>query len=95
MLWGLLLGNWIDLDHIYLRLIGRVPWFSSACESFGQNCSIGVYPLHNWTLAFSSLAVGGLIFHEDKRLKLVGWLGIGTFLAVFLDYIHMVTGFAF
>jgi hypothetical protein len=58
MLWGLLLGNVIDLDHIYARLIGTVPWFGSACtKGLGAQCSFstsnfGVYPLHSPYVAF-------------------------------------------
>jgi len=94
MLWGLLLGNWMDLDHIYLRLIEKAPWFGSACESFGQNCSIGVYPLHTWALAYSGLVIGALVFSCDKKLKFLGWVGVGMFIHACLDYIHMITGFA-
>ena len=95
MLWGLLLGNAIDLDHVYLRLLGEVPWFGSACARVGTNCSIGFYPLHNWSFALSALTTGILVFHKNKRLKLIGWLGIGVFLNVLLDFIHMISGFGF
>lgn len=95
MVWGLLLGNLIDLDHIYYRIIGKVPWFESACNHIGQGCSIGIYPLHNMNFAISSLLISSLIFHNNKRLRFIGWLGLGAFLNILLDYIHMITGFGF
>ncbi|MCK5150061.1 hypothetical protein KAJ87_04010 [Candidatus Pacearchaeota archaeon] len=93
MLWGLLLGNLIDLDHIYSRIVGDVGWFESACVEFGKNCSFGFYPLHNWTFGIMFLVLGGLIFFKDKRLKFVGWLCLGAFFNLVLDYIHMIIGF--
>ena len=48
MLWGLLLGNLIDLDHVYYRIIGKVEWFGSACQELGMQCSLGFYPLHTY-----------------------------------------------
>ena len=49
MLYGLLLGNLVDLDHVYYRIIGKVGWFESACPQLGMQCSFGFYPLHNLT----------------------------------------------
>jgi hypothetical protein len=92
-LWGLLAGNLIDLDHIYMRIIGAFPWFGSACQHFGQNCSIGVYPLHSWLLAGIFLLGTNLAFFRDKRIKLIGFIFLGAFLNILLDYIAMVTGF--
>ena len=36
MLFGLLVANLIDLDHIYCRIIGKVGWFESACGQIGK-----------------------------------------------------------
>ena len=93
MVWGLLLGNLIDLDHVYYRLIGKVGWFESACEHFGQGCSLGFYPLHNLYLAPVFLLLGGLIFVKNKKVKFIGWLGLGAFIHLILDYIHLLIGF--
>ena len=96
MLWGLMLGNFVDLDHVYYRIIGKAPWFGSACvEGLGSQCSFGIYPLHTWTLVWIGLIFGSLIFCCDKRLRFFGWLGVGVFLALFLDWVHLVSGFAF
>jgi len=93
MLWGLLLGNLIDLDHIYLRMIGEVPWFGSACLEFGKNCSFGVYPLHSPLFVLIFFIFGALVFSPDKRLKFVGWLSLGASLNLVLDWIHLLIGF--
>ncbi len=91
-LYGLLLGNLIDLDHIYYRLIGKVNWLESACQNLGEQCSIGFYPLHNTTLAIILLLISALIFTKNKKIKFIGWLSLGAFLNFALDYIHMTTG---
>lgn len=58
MFWGLTLANLIDLDHVYYRIIGKVPWFGSACPNFWHGCtSLGVYPMHS----FFSLILAALI----------------------------------
>ena len=94
MLWGLLLGNLIDLDHIYYRIISKVGWFESACvEGFGSQCSFGFYPLHNWIVVIIALVLSSLIFIKDKRIKFIGWLCFGAFLNLVLDYIHLLIGF--
>ena len=93
MLWGLMLGNLIDLDHVYYRLIGKVGWFESACPKFGMQCSFGFYPLHNLTFVFVFLIFSGLIFARDKRVKFIGWLSLGALLNLVLDYIHLLIGF--
>ena len=93
MLWGLLLANLIDLDHIYYRIIGKVGWFESACERFGLNCSIGFYPLHTWAIAFIGLFVTILILHKNKKLRFIGWIGLGIFIHMVLDLIHELIGF--
>jgi hypothetical protein len=93
MLWGLLLGNLIDLDHVYSRIIGKVGWFESACPQLGMQCSFGFYPLHNLTFAIIFLLISGMIFIKNKKLKFIGWLSLGAFLNLALDYIHLLIGF--
>ena len=92
MLLGLLLGNLIDLDHIYYRIIGKVGWFESACPRLGMQCSFGFYPLHNLAFAIIFLLGSSLIFLKDKKFKLAGWLCLGAFLNLLLDYVHLITG---
>ena len=93
MLWGLILGNLVDLDHIYYRIIGKVGWFESACANgFGSQCSIGFYPLHNLNFAIIFLILSGLIFFRNKKVKFIGWLCLGAFLNLLLDYISMISG---
>jgi hypothetical protein len=92
MLFGLLLGNLIDLDHIYYRLIGKVGWFKSACPEIGMQCSFGFYPLHNWIVLVISLIFFPLIFSKNKKIKFIGWLSLGVFLNLVLDLIHLFTG---
>ena len=93
MLSGLLLGNIIDLDHIYLRIVGKVGWFESACPHVGMQCSFGFYPLHSLTFAICFLLLSGLIFMKNNKLKFLGWLFLGAFLNLVLDYIHLISGF--
>ncbi|MFA5857274.1 MAG: hypothetical protein WC867_07965 [Candidatus Pacearchaeota archaeon] len=93
MLFGLLLGNIIDLDHIYYRIIGKAPWFGSACEEFGMQCSFNFYPLHNSTMAVVFLIFTALLLIEDKRIKFFGWFALGALLNLIIDYIHLKTGF--
>jgi hypothetical protein len=93
MLLGLLLGNLVDIDHIYYRLIGKVEWFGSACGEFGKNCSFGVYPFHSWTIFACALVVGILVFCKDKKCRFIGWLGLGIALNLILDYAHFLIGF--
>jgi len=52
MCYGLLAGNIIDIDHIFPRIMGKVPWFESACENglFTQ-CSFDHYMFHNMATA--------------------------------------------
>lgn len=92
MLWGLLLGNLIDLDHIYYRIIGKVGWFESACPTSGMQCSFNFYPLHNLTFAIIFVIFSSLIFIKNKKIKFVGWLSLGALLNLALDYIHLITG---
>ena len=93
MLYGLLLGNLVDLDHVYYRIIGKVGWFESACPQLGMQCSFGFYPLHNLVFAIIFLVFSGLIFTKNKKLKLIGWISLGAVLNFLLDYIHLITGF--
>jgi hypothetical protein len=93
MLWGLLLGNLIDLDHIYFRIIGKVPWFKSACSNLGEQCSFGFYPLHSIYVLVVSLVLSLLILNKNKKIKFIGWLGLGIVIHLFLDYIHLIIGF--
>jgi len=92
MLFGLLLGNLIDLDHVYYRIIGKVGWLESACPKFGMQCSWGFYPLHNLSFAIIFLFSSSLIFLKNRKIKFIGWLSLGAFLNLFLDYIHLATG---
>lgn len=98
MLWGLLLGNVIDLDHIYYRLIGKVGWFESACpEGLGSQCSFGIYPLHNLLTAFILIIVSLISYRfikNNKKAEWMFWISIGALLNLVLDYIHLITGFA-
>ena len=98
MLWGLLLGNAIDLDHIYYRLIGKVGWFESACvDGLGSQCSFGIYPLHNALTAVILMVTALISFsyiEKSKKAKWILWISIGALLNLLLDYIHLVIGFA-
>lgn len=90
---GLLLGNLVDLDHVYYRLIGKVPWFQSACGHFWGQCSWNFYPLHNIYFFIIFLFFGIiLIFSKNKYSKLLGWIFIGAFLNLSLDYLSMISG---
>jgi len=93
MLWGLLLGNLIDLDHIYYRIIGKVGWFESACPQIGMQCSFGFYPLHNWIAVIIFFIFSFLVFVKNKKIKFIGWLAIGALSNILLDYIHHLIGF--
>ncbi len=98
MLYGLLAGNLIDLDHIYLKIIGKVGWFESACSNgLGSQCSFGIYPLHNLTSAVILIIASIILFKQKNKnfkLNFVFWLLIGAILNLVLDYIHLVTRFA-
>ena len=93
MLWGLLFGNLVDLDHIYYRIIGKIGWFESACGKIGKGCSYGFYPLHSFTFIVIFLILSFLIFHKNKKAKFIGWLFLGAALNVMLDFVHIKTGF--
>jgi len=93
MFWGLMLANLIDLDHIYMRLIGKVGWFASACSEFGKNCSFEFYPLHNLYFIIPAIIFSSLVFSKNKKIKFVGWLSLGIAIHLALDYIHILIGF--
>lgn len=92
LLGGLLLGNLIDLDHVYARIIGKVGWWESACSSLGKQCSFNFYPLHNVYVLLFGVLLCSLIFFKNKKLKFFGFLGVGIVLNLALDYIHLWVG---
>ncbi len=92
---GLLLGNLIDLDHLYYRIIGKVEWAESACANAGSQCSFGFYPLHNWFVLITTLMLSTLILCKDKKWKFIGFIMLGAFLNLVLDLIHFSTGIGF
>lgn len=92
---GLALGNLIDLDHIYYRIIGKVGWFDSACSKLGEQCSFGFYPLHNYYFAIMFFGLSFLIFAKNRKIKFVGVIFFGAFLNLLFDFFHLITGFGF
>jgi hypothetical protein len=93
---GLLLANLIDLDHIFLRILGDVPWFGTSCGESGLVCSsINFYPLHSLIFLIASLVLTPLIFFKDNKIKFFGWLFLGVAIHLGLDYIQYFTGFGF
>lgn len=98
MLFGLLLGNIIDLDHIYLRIMGIVPWFGSICAGrHFWNCgSFGVYPLHSVYVMITFLILSVILFFlmkKDKKLKITQWMfwiSMGVSIHFILDFIHFL-----
>jgi hypothetical protein len=96
MFWGLIAGNFLDLDKIYFRLIGKVGWTESIhSKGFGVYSSIGTYPLHTFPiLVFLVLAMGTLFFlkKRNKKLYFLFWMAFGGVLHFALDYIQKVTG---
>ncbi len=93
MLYGLILGNLVDLDHLYYRVIGKIGWFESACPQAGMQCSFGFYPLHNWFFVGFFLILFSLIFAKNKKLEFIGWISFGAVLNFLLDYLHLLIGF--
>ena len=93
MVFGLLLANLIDLDHVIFRLIGKVPWFQSACTEFGKQCSLGFYPFHNIWVILVAIILCFFLLSKNKYLKFIGWLGMGIILHLFLDVVHYWIGF--
>ena len=94
MFWGLVLGNLIDLDHLYYRIIGKVSWTDSHCQTFFMKCSsIGFYPFHKVYFIFIFMALSSLVFFKKKEIKFLGWLAFGAFLNLILDMIQYIIGF--
>ncbi len=94
MLGGLLIANLIDLDHLYPRIIGEVGWFESACPEIGMQCSFNFYPLHNIYMLIVAVILSALLLSKNKKMRFVGWIGLGIVVHLALDYIHLLTGFA-
>jgi putative Mn2+ efflux pump MntP len=71
MLYGLILANLIDLDHIFYRIIGKVGWFESACPHIGMQCSFGFYPLHTIYVFITAivLVLASGIFLLSRKLS--------------------------
>ena len=96
---GLILGNLIDLDHVYYRIIGKVEWFESACiDGLGSQCSIGFYPLHNLYVFLIVIILAILFFlislyYKNKKIRFLYWLAIGVIIHLILDFTHLLTGF--
>ena len=93
MFWGLELINLIDLDHVYYRILGKVPWFGSACSHLGENCSFGFDPMHNIYAMIIFALASCLLLCENKKWKFAGWMALGGFLHLILDLMHMTIGF--
>lgn len=101
MLFGLLAGNLMDLDHVPSRVIGHREILKSACEEgFGTQCSFGTYALHSWEFAIALVVTIGLLYlfrktFVKKHISFgIGiWLAIGALLNMLLDLIHLWIGF--
>jgi len=103
MLVGLLLGNLIDLDHIFLRVIGVVPWLQNICsDGYFWKCNgfLG-YPLHSVYMLVALIITSIILFflmEEEKKLKITQWMFwicIGAILNLFLDILQLAIGFGF
>jgi hypothetical protein len=100
---GLLLGNLVDLDHVYSRLVGTVPWEGNMCgfEKFWECNGFFGYPLHSFYVILFIIMISMVIFpfmidnKKDKKLKWMFWICIGFLIHFALDFIQLVTGFAF
>jgi hypothetical protein len=103
MLFGLLLGNLVDLDHLLLRIEGFVPWFQSICRTkdFWKCNGFFGYPLHTPYMIVGLIILSAILFalmKKDKDFKVTKWMFwvcIGALLHLSLDFIQLVTGFAF
>ncbi len=103
MLWGLLLGNLIDLDHLFLRITGLVPWFQNICSSgvFWKCNGFYGYPLHSIYMIITLIVTSALLFflkQEETNLKVdkwMFWICIGALLNLSLDFIQLITGVGF
>jgi hypothetical protein len=103
MLWGLLLGNLIDLDHVFLRITGMVPWFHNICsEGYFWKCNgfLG-YPLHSVYFLVALIITSTILFflkEEEEKLdieKWMFWICIGAILNLSLDLLQLAIGFGF
>jgi hypothetical protein len=95
MLFGLEVANLIDLDHIYYRIIGKVGWFNSACSHLGEQCSWDFYCFHNFYVLTIALILIPLLFLRGNKYRfarLIGWIGLGILIHLFLDYMQLLTG---
>jgi hypothetical protein len=97
LLLGLLLANLVDLDHIYFRIIGIVPWFESMCtKGHFWNCgSFGFYPVHSVYLMISVFIVSIILFFLMKKdklkiTKLMFWISIGILIHFSFDLLHLL-----
>ncbi len=102
MLFGLLLGNLIDLDHVLLRIEGVVPWFQSMCPGVFWKCSgFFGYPFHSVYMIVALIAASAVLFflkQEETDLKVdkwMFWICIGALIHLFLDFIQLTTGAGF
>jgi len=103
MLYGLLLANLIDLDHIFLRIFGSVPLFGSICgfKEFWKCNGFFGYPFHSpyvWIFFIITsffLAILREKNKDSKEIKLLFFISLGIVLHLFLDFIQLSTGVAF
>jgi hypothetical protein len=107
MLLGLLLGNLIDLDHLFLRFLGKVSFSKSICDisEFWRCNGLFYHPLHNiyvWlffiisSLIFFYLIVNSKKPSKNKKIyKLFFFSSLGITLHLTLDFIQLITGFSF
>ncbi len=103
VLFSLLIGNVIDLDHIFLRLNGTVPWFSSICgDKLVWRCSAFFgYPFHSVYAIVSLIVLSIILFflmEKQKELKInkwMFWICIGILIHLMLDFVQLSTGVGF
>jgi len=101
MLFGLLLGNIVDLDHISFRINHGIEIFTSSCDNFLEQCSFGTYRMHSLNSVISLSIASVILFvmiKKHKEMKSVYWIFwacIGALLNLLLDYIHLLTGVGF
>lgn len=96
MLIGLLLGNIIDLDHIYARIIGKIGWKESVIKKYGKSAIFGFYPLHNYKVMVILIIVASATFPTFfvfKSFQIVWWVIIGAISNQVLDIVAKHTGF--
>jgi hypothetical protein len=103
ILFGLLLGNLIDLDHILIRIIGTVPWLQNICsiDKFWKCNGFLGYPFHSIYMIISLIVVSIVLFFlmdEEKEIKITKWMFwicIGALLNLSLDFVQLLTGVGF